>query len=184
MEGITIQIDWPYALGIMGSLLAIAWYASGRFSKIETSLEGVKERVKDMKENVSLRIEELKTDVNNIRLNAFSSNSPISLTEKGWEILNESGLKEYIDTKKDTLLTACSPKKETNPYEVQEHVFTMFSEYTFEEEIYDTLQIYAFEKGIPMDIIRRVGAIYFRDICLTSFGMNAEELGKKEELYP
>jgi hypothetical protein len=43
MNGITIYIDWPYFLGIIGSLIAMVYYANGRFTKIETTVEWLKE---------------------------------------------------------------------------------------------------------------------------------------------
>ena len=177
--GLTITIDWPYALGIMGALLGISWYAGGRFSKIETSLSAISTRIKDMKDAIDQRIDDLKTDVSNTRVGAFESNSPISLTEKGKKILIDSGIGDYIDDNKDALLVLCDPKKETNPYEVQEHVFAMFGDYEFGEDVEDKLKRYAYNAGVSMDIIRRVGAIYFRDICLTEFGMDMAELDKE-----
>jgi hypothetical protein len=43
MNGITIYIDWPYFLGIIGTLIAMAYYANGRFTKIETTIEWLKD---------------------------------------------------------------------------------------------------------------------------------------------
>lgn len=180
MDGITINIDWVYFLGIMGTLLAVSWQAGSKFSKIETSITGIKDKVQDLKSNLDQRIEDLKTDLNNTRLDVFGSSSPISLQPKGEELLVGSGMKHYIDTHGDELLKRCESKKETNPYEVQEYVFAMFSDYEFDHDTDDQLKRYAFEKGVPMDIIRRVGAIYFRDICLSEFKMDVKELDTKE----
>ena len=49
MNGITIYIDWPYFLGIIGTLIAMAYYANGRFTKIETTIEWLKETLLEIK---------------------------------------------------------------------------------------------------------------------------------------
>ena len=50
---LTIQISWEYALGIIGAIIAgsasIAWYASGRLTALETSMEWVKSTLIELK---------------------------------------------------------------------------------------------------------------------------------------
>jgi hypothetical protein len=57
MNGITIYVDWTYFLGIVGTLIGIAYYANGRFTKIETTVEWLKEILLEIKE----RLEDGKT---------------------------------------------------------------------------------------------------------------------------
>ena len=52
MNGITIYIDWAYFLGIVGTLIGIAYYANGRFTKIETTVEWLKEILLEIKERL------------------------------------------------------------------------------------------------------------------------------------
>lgn len=42
MEGITVHIGWEYFLGLLGALVAVAWYSNGRFTALETSMDWVK----------------------------------------------------------------------------------------------------------------------------------------------
>jgi hypothetical protein len=49
MNGITIYVDWSYFLGIVGTLIGIAYYANGRFTKIETTIEWLKETLLEIK---------------------------------------------------------------------------------------------------------------------------------------
>jgi hypothetical protein len=49
MNGITIYVDWAYFLGIVGTLIGIAYYANGRFTKIETTVEWLKETLLKIK---------------------------------------------------------------------------------------------------------------------------------------
>jgi hypothetical protein len=49
MNGITIYVDWRYFLGIVGTLIGIAYYANGRFTKIEITVEWLKEILLEIK---------------------------------------------------------------------------------------------------------------------------------------
>ncbi len=49
MSDIIINIDWPYFLGVIGTLIGIAYYANGRMTKLETSVEWLKEAVLELK---------------------------------------------------------------------------------------------------------------------------------------
>lgn len=53
MDGLIINISWEYALGIIGFLIlgpsVVAWYASARFTKVETSMEWLRDTVKEIK---------------------------------------------------------------------------------------------------------------------------------------
>jgi hypothetical protein len=69
---LTIYISWEYFLGILGTLIALAYYANGRLTRIETNFEWLADTVRDLiikAENASTK--------------AFEIRSPISLTAKG-----------------------------------------------------------------------------------------------------
>lgn len=167
MEGVIIKIGWEYFLGIIAGLIAVAWYSSSRFTALETSMDWVKGLLKEVK---------LSSD--NSATPAFAAHSPVNLTATGEKWLNESGLKEYIDANKDKFLQTCQEKKDTNPYEVQKHIFKVFDELPLEVAVDDKLKAFAFSKGTTMGVIRRVGAIYLRNLCLESFGMQKEDIDK------
>ena len=80
MTPITINIEWPFALGIIGTLMIIAWFANGRFTELETSMTWVKETLHD-----------LRITVDNLVNPAFGSKSPVKLNEMGEKWLVESG---------------------------------------------------------------------------------------------
>jgi hypothetical protein len=52
MTGITIYVDWTYFLGIVGTLIGIAYYANGRFTKIETTVEWLKATLLEIKKQL------------------------------------------------------------------------------------------------------------------------------------
>src|SRR3954454_4837662 len=89
---LTINVNWEYFLGIIGTLVALAYYANGRFTRIETNFEWLADTVRDL----TIRAE-------NISAQAFDTHSPISLTETGEQLLRDSGLKSYIDHRRDEL---------------------------------------------------------------------------------
>ena len=52
MNGLTIYVDWQYFLGILGALIGLAYYANGRFTKIETTVEWLKETLLEIKQQL------------------------------------------------------------------------------------------------------------------------------------
>lgn len=169
MENLTIIVPWAYALGFIGILLVIAWKGSGRFSALETSMEWVKEILKD-----------LQTKIDNSAKPAFGSSSPVNLNPTGDSWIKESGLKNYIDSNKDYFIKLCEDKKDTNPYEVQKYTFKVFDELNFDPAFEDKLKKFVYEKGTTINVMRRIGGIYLRNLCLEHFKMNREDIDKHD----
>jgi hypothetical protein len=84
MATLTIQISWEYVLGIIGAIIAgsvsIAWYASSRFTALETSMEWVKRTLIDLKVAI---------DNANTRKPASGTVSPINLKPVGTDSASE-----------------------------------------------------------------------------------------------
>jgi hypothetical protein len=49
MNGLIIYVDWQYFLGILGALIGMAYYVGVRFTKIETTVEWLKEILLEIK---------------------------------------------------------------------------------------------------------------------------------------
>ncbi len=162
---ILIQIDWPWALGIVGLLILLAWKGSSRFTKIETDVDWLKDKIND-----------IKASIDNTKIDAFRNASPVALTEIGTNFLDKSGMKDYIDNNKETLVNVCNEVRNTNAYEVQKHIFKYFDNVEFDVDHDKQIKNFAYNKGISTDILRRAGAIYFRDVCLKEFDMKAEDI--------
>lgn len=108
-----------------------------------------------------------------------ATKSPISLTEKGESALNDSVLKEFIDGNKKSLVDLCENGHElSTAYDVQEAVFAFMEDYHFPHEIERKLKNYAFENGLNMEMMRRVGAIYLRDIVIEDKGLKHDDIDK------
>lgn len=164
MDGLIIEIDWPYFLGIVGSLVGVAWYISGKLSKNETLLGGIDKRL---------------TELEGRFYGTFQSGSPINLTEVGNKFLEESGLKAYIDSNKEKFLSDCHKlKKLTTAYDVQEAVFGFFDTVKLEVSFERKLENFAYQQGIDLKILRRIGGIYLRNLLLEKLDMNKKDIDK------
>ena len=49
MNGLIIYINWEYFFGVIGVLIGIAYYANGRLTRLETSVEWLKDTLKALK---------------------------------------------------------------------------------------------------------------------------------------
>jgi hypothetical protein len=52
MNRLAIYVDWQYFFGILGALIGMAYYANGRFTKIETTVEWLKEILLEIKKQL------------------------------------------------------------------------------------------------------------------------------------
>jgi hypothetical protein len=154
MDSLVVNVSWEFVLGLIGSLIALAYYASGRFTAIETDIGWLKDT-----------IAELAINAENISAKLFRNASPISLTASGYHVLQRSGLKSYIDSKRATLLWALNTRRLYEPYELQRQSFHLLADMTFEENVGQHLRNFAVSNGISMAMLRRVGAIYLNDIA-------------------
>lgn len=163
---ITITVGWEWALGIFGLLILIAWKGSARFTALETSMEWIKRTLNELK---------IAVDNANGPKAAFGVGSPVDLKPVGLEWLVDSGLKAYIDENKQQLLDLCKETRSTNLYELERYIFDLFDRYRFPAGLYIRLNRFVFEKGTSMALIRRVGAIYLRNLSLQQFGTRKED---------
>jgi hypothetical protein len=109
----------------------------------------------------------------------FQTSSPVRLMDAGEKVLEKSGLKSYIDNNKDSLLRECKNNSNfTNPYDIQKASFAFFDEYSFPVDFFEALKLYAYDNGIALSVLRRIGAIYFRDLCLLEHNMNPVDIDK------
>lgn len=173
MDEILIRINWVYFLGIIGALIAVAFYTGSRFSKIETDVGWIKKILGG-----------LKIDINNKDIEAFKQNSPAELTEKGKELLEGSGLKKYLDDKeKENIILNCKSKNNiNNAYDVQGYVFDLMDNLEFEEDFNKKFKDYSYREGASVELMRRIGGIYLRDICLEEMKLDKGDIDHRENL--
>ncbi len=85
-------------------------------------------------------------------------------------------MKKWIDDRRDELLANCGYKNSmANPYDIQESAFKFLDQIdlgNFENKLKET----AFQYGWSIETMRRIGGIYFRDLCLQAHGFKPEDL--------
>jgi hypothetical protein len=154
MNDLVINVSWEFFVSIIGSLVALAYYASGRFSRVESDVRWLADAVRDL----TIRAENISTKL-------FAASSPVSLTLAGQRHLEESGLRSYIDRRKDALIGEIRAIPRFDLYRVQDAAFRLFAQVRFDDSFDRRLRKFAFESGISVDLLRRLGAIYLRDLA-------------------
>jgi hypothetical protein len=152
---LVINIDWEYFLGIFGMLVALAYYANGRLTRIETNFDWLSDTLRDL----TIRVE-------NVSAKAFEIGSPISLSSTGEQLLRDSGLKSYIDHRREELTGLVIARAPFDHYTVQESAFRLFDRLSFDDLLTRQLNKFAYRNGTSTDLLRRVGAIYLRDLAV------------------
>ncbi|MFA6601773.1 MAG: hypothetical protein WCT02_02845 [Candidatus Paceibacterota bacterium] len=138
-------------------------------------LVDLNEKIKPDLQNVRERFAALEGSIGK----TFASGSPVSLLPKGQQVLKESGLMKYIDENKDALLAKFgSVCPMTNQYDIQEQSFRFFNDLDF-GLFEESLKKAAFDFGMDIATVRRIGGIYFRDIALLKAGFKPEDLDGK-----
>lgn len=155
MDGLALNISWEYFLGMIGSLIAIAYYANGRFTRLETNYEWLADALR-----------ELTITAQNISARAFDAGSPITLTPAGIRLLEQSGLKSYIEHQREDLVGQLQVSAPFDLYKVQDSAFRLFARISLDEPFFHRLNKFAFNNGIGIDLLRRIGAVYLRDIAV------------------
>lgn len=157
MDTLAINISWEFFLSLFGSLIAIAYYTNGHFTVLETDVGWLKHA-----------LAELLITAENVSTKLFKNGSPVSLTATGYLVLQRSGLKSYIDAKRENLLLALRKRTPSDPYELQRRAFHLLATLQFEDIVAHHLNTFAYRNGISTHLLRRVAAIYLRDIATNS----------------
>jgi hypothetical protein len=157
MDVLVMHLSWEYFLGVMGALIGIAYYTNGRFTGLETDVGLLKDT-----------IGELAINAENVTAKVFKKGSSVSLTATGYHVLKRSGLRSYIDTKRTKLLATLNPAKQSDPYAIERRSFRLLAELPLDGAVGRHLDSFGFNNGISTTLLRRVGAIYLRDIAVSS----------------
>lgn len=156
-QNIIIYIGTWKLLSMIATVVAGTWYAAYRLGRVETRMVMLETRMVTLETRVSV----LDGRVDNL----YAGQSPIALSPKGLEILEKSGLKRWIDKNSKNLLGQVKTPTE-NLYDIQAAAFALFDSISFPQELEAQLKNAAFQGGTNMDNVRRIGGIYFCDICL------------------
>lgn len=157
---IIIKIDIIYFLGIIGTLVVFALYAGHRIGGVENSIEWVKRELQNIWDTMKGREAQ--------RSGIEASGSPIQPTEFGWKYLRESGLDKIADEqKKEFLLQTLRSLLlldhiDHTDYDVQETARRVMVSLRDDPMMVEVKQ-YAFNNGLDVDMILRLGGLLLRD---------------------
>lgn len=108
------------------------------------------------------------------------SNSPRQLNERGNNILENSGIKNLVNKKKDKLLELVRAKNATNPYDAERAIEEIMNGLPSHcPDIINELKTGAFNTGVDIGSVLFVGAIYLRNLIFKDLGFSLEDLDKQ-----
>ncbi len=176
MDGITFLNRVVVSIGIP-TIVGVLLYIGRKLQTLDALEKTVEKEIKPDLKNVRERFSALEGKMSGYT----KSFSPVALTKEGWSILEESELKAYIDEHQHEMLFFCNENLDMDTaYDIQESAFYYFEhELKFFPEFDTRLKEYAYAKGISIEALRRLGAIYFRDICLKRLGKDIREVDAK-----
>jgi|GEM_PF-2035773 len=170
-----------------GGLGFIIWRTgriSMKFENIVTDVGLLKTDIKKVLgwESTIINTERLFSDaaIASILGSVTESKSPVTLNEKGIKILEDSGIRESVEARKDEILEYVKSKDYSNPYRVQESI----KKYILSWENDDTiakLETGAYETGFDLITVLLVGAIHIRDVILKELEMDIKDIDKHHD---
>jgi hypothetical protein len=105
--------------------------------------------------------------------------SPVSLTDKGEQLLKASGADKFILENQSELIEDIRKNNPTTAYDVQEYSKEVVKSLKDSPKIVD-LKNFAFKEGIELEAIFIVMGVYLRDIALPILGYTKEEVDKSD----
>lgn len=171
-------IEWVNAIVVavgLPAIICVLVVIGRKLQVLETLQHEVEDNIRPDLKDVRERFATLEGKTAGL----FQSQSPISLTEAGRRYLAQSGLEEFIDDNIDDLQEQCDHDSTmSTPYDVQQISFEFMDTLSLPDELEQQVKTFAFNHGVSMDSMRRIGGIYFRDLCLVAHGFKSEDLDK------
>lgn len=122
---------------------------------------------------------------NNIQVDSFTqTQSPIKITDKGYEMMKRVGLEDMFVRNWDRIKTLYDGNLQgMNPYDIQQFFIQeaiVFPEKFLTDAEVSTLKIDAYNEGIDLASYMRVMAVLARDRYFTENGIDVNEIEKYE----
>lgn len=134
-------------------------------------------RILDNTDKIGADVSDIKPKVKILWELQFSeSHSPMTLNERGKDILNKSGIKELVDKGLPQLIESIQEKNPKNAYQVQEFAREVMVSIKSNATLLPQLQKGAFDTGVDVDSVLLVGSLYLRDLALPKFNFKLEDI--------
>lgn len=190
MMGLIIDWNWD-VIGTVGAIVApiitlliIVFYAGGLKEKITNNTGNITkldEKLDDHIEKSDKRHYEMKEQLGRIdgsldiikrgigveMKTLTRNNSPVVITDEGWEVVKAINAKEAIDEVWDKILEEISKKvnKESNPYDINEACFDVADRYMsfITKQRQESTKLYALKKSYKLYDFDRLFGVIIRD---------------------
>ncbi len=136
-------------------------------------LHDIAEMKKDMNV-VKQKVDEMSPTVEILWKNKIApSNSPRQLNEQGQIILQQSGIKEIVDSKKTELFNRVKALEPKNAYDAEKEIEKVMNQLLeYYPELVDTIKDGAFRTGEDIITVLYVGSIYLRNLIFADLGFS------------
>lgn len=169
--GVTADKLGPIVLAGFGG-----WFL---YKSLKTQIKDLDKDVKKLSEKVISIDNRVYYMEGRLEESYIKSASPMTLTEKGTEVLIESKAKEIVKARKQKILDKIlADPKPTNAYDAQEKTKEIIRGMK-DDSMFLSIKEYAFQKGINLYVILDIVAIYFRKFVLEELGFKIEDCDEK-----
>jgi hypothetical protein len=175
---IVISIVLSAAAGFFSAV-----YKSGKYIQI---IEDLKERVakneEELKNQNKLLIEcSIKIEERTSSASSFYTKrkSPVSLNDKGEELLKKSGADKFVLQNEQELIQKIKEQNPKTAFDVQE-ISKKVVESLANDERFNTFKDFVYKEGINLEPIFTVMSIYLRDIALPLLGFDYTQIDKTD----
>lgn len=152
-------------------------------TKLTAISDDIKNNITPSLKDVRERLVGVETKVNALWKDRIApQHSPRQLNEVGKIILNESGIKEIVDKKRDELLKIVKERNPDNPYDAEQFILSAMQELPKHcPDMIGDLKKGAFKTGADIESVLFVGAIYLRNLIFPELGFSLGDLDKPKE---
>jgi hypothetical protein len=182
-----LQIATPIVLSLITGFGVVAVY-KGKVDRIEKDAEKQDTKTESIRKDADGKIAALRTDVDQllefktqaqkfIDKNIYKDQSPLSLTEFGQKLVDDSGFREIFGKVKDNLVEMLEVQHPDTQYDVQEKARALMDGLA-DYQPFAPIKDYAFKHGKDLNQILRAGAILLRDYY---FEKHPEVVSTKEQ---
>jgi len=148
-------------VGAGTALFTIGQYKN-KVDRMERDLEKMADRKETLRTDVDKLLEFKIQAQKFMDRNIYKDQSPLSLTEFGQKLVNESGLHDIFEDVKDDLVEKLEEMDPMSQYDVQEKARALMDSLDGYEP-FKRVEKYAFDHGKDLNQILRAGAILLRD---------------------
>ena len=161
-------------LSIISPLFILVFRSGALFERVGH----IKDAVEEIKPDVKI-IPVIKEKVDVLwASNVVRPGSPLMLTDRGRQILQVSRIEEFTTEYYQEILGQVKEKNFQNPYQVQEGLIGIVTNYKNNQFCKNKLENAAFITGTDVDTVLLVAAINIRDKIIADLGMKVDDVDK------